>query len=128
VGGVRLVSTPAVRPDLLRLGGPALALLAATILVVGARYAIHDGGDEKGATSPPPPADTRPVRRPAPPPARPVAPPPASQPEARTVTIRTGDTLGAVAERHDVTLEALLVANPGVDPLTLRVGQSIRLP
>jgi LysM repeat protein len=123
-----MVTAARERPDLARLLGPAVALLAATVLVVAARYAIHDRGAGAGVSPPPVPADTEPARPPAPPAARPPAPTPPPQPAARTVTIRSGDTLAALAERHDVTLEELLAANPGIDPVALRVGQSVRLP
>ena len=42
-------------------------------------------------------------------------------------TIRSGDTLEAVAVRYGTTVQRLLVLNPGVNPNTLRIGQRIRL-
>jgi Tfp pilus assembly protein FimV len=123
------VSSAAGRTDPARLAGPVVALLAATAMVVAVRYAVHDGDSRAASPLPPPPADTRPARRPPPPPAARRPPPaPPAQPVERTYTIRSGDTLAAVAERHDVTLEALVTANPGVDPVALVVGQQIRLP
>jgi LysM repeat protein len=46
----------------------------------------------------------------------------------RTYTIRSGDTLSAVADRFGVTLEDLLAANPGIDPTGLVAGDVINLP
>jgi LysM repeat protein len=46
----------------------------------------------------------------------------------RIYTIRSGDTLSAVADRFGITLEDLLAANPGIDPTTLNDGDTINLP
>lgn len=43
-------------------------------------------------------------------------------------TIEADDTLGAIAERFGVTLEALIAANPGVQPTALIVGQTLVIP
>lgn len=45
----------------------------------------------------------------------------------RTYRVRSGDTLGAIAERVDVPVEELLELNPNVDPQSLRAGQRLRL-
>jgi peptidoglycan DL-endopeptidase LytF len=42
--------------------------------------------------------------------------------------IKDGDTLAGIASRLGIALDDLRTANPGVDPGTLRVGQSIKLP
>lgn len=42
-------------------------------------------------------------------------------------SIQTGETLSAVSRRYNITLDALLAANPGINPKTLKVGQKIRL-
>jgi LysM repeat protein len=47
--------------------------------------------------------------------------------ERRFYRIRVGDTLEAIAERFDTTVEELLQLNPGVDPLALTPGQRIRV-
>jgi serine-type D-Ala-D-Ala carboxypeptidase/endopeptidase (penicillin-binding protein 4) len=84
------------------------------------------------APAPPPPeaadatatrqADTAPAEA-APPPAR-----DADQAEGRTYTIRSGDTLDAIARRHGTTVAAIEQANPGIQPRRIRPGQTIRLP
>jgi LysM repeat protein len=48
-----------------------------------------------------------------------------------TTTIHTviaGDTLSAIAQRYGVTLEALMAANPGVQPTSLSVGTELVIP
>ena len=42
-----------------------------------------------------------------------------------TYTIQPGDTLYALARRYYTTVNAILTANPGINPLYLRVGQRI---
>lgn len=56
------------------------------------------------------------------------APGPGPCPGGFLYTIRAGDTFFALASRFNVTLQALLSANPGVDPNSLRVGQQICIP
>ncbi|MDI6632120.1 MAG: LysM domain-containing protein [Bacillota bacterium] len=53
--------------------------------------------------------------------------PPAPCPGA-TYTVRAGDTFFNLARRFGTTVEALIAANPGVDPDRLQVGQVICLP
>jgi LysM repeat protein len=45
-----------------------------------------------------------------------------------TYTVRSGDTIAAIAERFGVTIDDILAANPGVDTRQLRVGDVLRLP
>jgi LysM repeat protein len=45
----------------------------------------------------------------------------------RTYRVRSGDTLGGIAERVDVPVDELLQLNPDVDPQSLRAGQRLRL-
>jgi LysM repeat protein len=42
-------------------------------------------------------------------------------------TIQAGETLSAVSRRYNIPLDALLAANPGINPKTLKVGQKIHL-
>jgi serine-type D-Ala-D-Ala carboxypeptidase/endopeptidase (penicillin-binding protein 4) len=83
----------------------------------------------------PAPADQQPGRQPPAqqPPAQqpPAQQPPTQQPPtaaARTYTIRSGDTLDAIARRHNTTVAALQRANPGLNPRRLIPGRSINLP
>lgn len=43
-------------------------------------------------------------------------------------TIRPGDTFYKIAQRYHTTLNAVLTANPGIDPRMLMVGQRIKVP
>jgi hypothetical protein len=43
-------------------------------------------------------------------------------------TVVLGDTLGAIADRFDVSLEALMAANPGIQPTALTVGTELIIP
>jgi g-D-glutamyl-meso-diaminopimelate peptidase len=45
-----------------------------------------------------------------------------------TYTIQPGDTLYVLARRYYTTVNAILTANPGINPLYLRVGQRIIIP
>jgi len=53
---------------------------------------------------------------------------PLPSPTPSRYTIQSGDTLSQIAERFRITLDALLLENPGVDPNALRVGESLRIP
>ena len=103
---------------LARYAAPVAFLLAATIAVLLVRSAL-DGG--QAAT--PPAATTT-----------------AATTEATSGTttttdtagaefyrIQSGDTLAVVADQHQTTVEQLLVLNPDVDPVALRIGQRIRV-
>ncbi len=59
----------------------------------------------------------------------PAVPPPGPDcAEGFAYTIRSGDTLAALARRFSVSVAALQAANPGIDPRSLRVGQIICIP
>jgi LysM repeat protein len=45
-----------------------------------------------------------------------------------TYTIKAGDTLGQIAEQFHVDLDALLAANPDVDPNGMSVGTQLKVP
>jgi tetratricopeptide (TPR) repeat protein len=47
---------------------------------------------------------------------------------ARTHKIQAGETPSAIAKRYGVKLEALLAANPGLNPKRLQVNQSLNIP
>lgn len=54
--------------------------------------------------------------------------PPAVTCPGTLYTIQPGDTFIGLARRFGYTLDAILAANPGVDPRSLQVGQQICLP
>ena len=49
------------------------------------------------------------------------------RPPGRTYTVKTGDTLAAIAENVGVPVDTLLELNPELDPQALVSGQKIRL-
>jgi len=46
----------------------------------------------------------------------------------KTYTVRAGDYPSTIAEQCGVELQALLDANPGLDPTNLQIGQELTLP
>ena len=56
------------------------------------------------------------------------APGPGPCPGGFLYTIRAGDTFFSLASRFNVTLQALLSANPGVNPNSLQIGQQVCIP
>jgi N-acetylmuramoyl-L-alanine amidase len=61
---------------------------------------------------------------PPPPPAAEIAPPPAFSEH----TILKGETFAVLAKRYGVTTKAIEMANPGVNPTRLKIGQKIKIP
>lgn len=53
---------------------------------------------------------------------------PVASAESLVFPVSSGDTLWGIARRFDLTVEALVAANPGVDPMHLREGQKLRVP
>lgn len=47
---------------------------------------------------------------------------------ARTYTVKAGDTPAAIARKYNLKLDALMAANPGLDPRKMKVGQTMNLP
>lgn len=45
-----------------------------------------------------------------------------------TYTIQAGDTLYSIAQRFNTTVEAIIAANPGIDPMYLQVARIICIP
>jgi LysM repeat protein len=55
-------------------------------------------------------------------------PPPTVCPGGIFYTIRAGNTIYLIAQRYGTTVQAILAANPGLDPVRLQVGQVICVP
>ncbi|MGI6405685.1 MAG: LysM peptidoglycan-binding domain-containing protein [Syntrophaceticus sp.] len=51
-----------------------------------------------------------------------------SCPGGTLYTIQAGDTFFALSQRFNVPLDAILAANPGVDPQNLQIGQTVCIP
>lgn len=47
--------------------------------------------------------------------------------QGATYTVKTGDTLGAIAQKTGVSVETLQELNPALDPQSLVSGQKIKL-
>ena len=109
------------RRRLARLAAPAAFLAAVTIAALLVRGALDlsepDEGTRTTATRPPATGSgtrTRTTRKPRP-------------PARRYHVVRAGETLGTIAADTGTTVERLLRLNPGVDPVSLRVGQRVRV-
>lgn len=83
-----------------------------------------------GAPSPTSAASTAPAASPTVPGTPATTPTPAATPtpSARVYVVKQGDTLFQIALDNGTTVEAILAANPGLNPDTLAVGTEIRLP
>ena len=55
-------------------------------------------------------------------------PTPVPCPGGTLYTIRVGDTLFSIAQRFGTTVNAIIAANPGIDPNNLVPGQVICIP
>ena len=53
---------------------------------------------------------------------------PSCPPGTMPYTVRAGDTFFFLAQRFNTTVEAIMRANPGVDPNNLQIGQVICIP
>jgi tetratricopeptide (TPR) repeat protein len=54
--------------------------------------------------------------------------PPPNLTNARSHRVQAGDTLVSIARRYNVKLEAVLAANPTLNPRRMQVGQAIAIP
>lgn len=48
--------------------------------------------------------------------------------QSKSYTIRAGDVLAKIAKDHGTTVDAILKANPGLNPNKIKVGQVINVP
>jgi tetratricopeptide (TPR) repeat protein len=60
--------------------------------------------------------------------AGPAAPPPAARTRTRTHTVKAGENPSAIAKQYGVKLDALMAANPKLDPKRLKPGQTLNIP
>jgi LysM repeat protein len=72
------------------------------------------------------PAKT-PVSKPKPAPKKAAAPKKVDKPAPKVYTVKSGDTLGAIAKRNKTTVAALKRLNNISNPNMIRVGQKIKL-
>ncbi len=105
-----------------RLLAPLAFFAAATILFVLVNSALDNGSEAATPPPPPPSAATEPTVT-------------GENPDGETVPprqrqfhrIRPGDTLEAVANRYETTVDDLLRLNPNIEPNNLSPGQRIRV-
>ena len=76
----------------------------------------------------PPPAVPLAAKRPEAAPKAAKAPAPAPASAVRTHSVKSGDIPATIAKQYGVKLEALLAANPQLDPKRMKIGQTLTLP
>ena len=93
-----------------------VAVTAAVVLIVAAAGGSGDdgGGGDADANRPAGTAQTSDTTT-------------TQTPQRSTYTVKTGDTLGAIAEKTGVSVERLQELNPELDPQALLSGQKINL-
>lgn len=108
------------RARMARYAAPAAFLAAATVAILLVRSGLDNGEAQ------PPPATTASTTSPATT-GRGTTAPPTGGGQQQFYVIEPGDTLAAIADAHETTVEQLLVLNPELDPVALTVGQRIRV-
>ena len=98
------------------MGAPAASLAAVTVAVLLIKSALGGSAGPVKTIAAAATATTPPGRA-----------GPAATALQRYYTIRSGDTLDAVAARLHTTLAELLRLNPGIDPRALHTGQHVRV-
>ena len=101
--------------SLARVAAPVAFLLAVTVAVLLVRSALSSNDEATG----PPPARVETTER--------TATRAGTTAPSRFYEIQSGDTLETVAVEFDTTVEQLLVLNPDIDPVALRIGERIRV-
>lgn len=99
----------------IRYGLPTAFLLLATATILVLQPVLHDNPAAPAVRQPLPAARVASDR------------PRVRSTRASAYSVRSGDTLGTIAERFGTTVDELLVLNPGIDPHALRVGQPLRV-
>jgi LysM repeat protein len=105
-----------------RFAAPAAFLVAATIAILLVRSGLENGETAAAPTTTPTttaPGTTAPGTT--------VSTTTAPVAGQEFYVIEAGDTLAAIADEHETTVEQLLVLNPDLDPVALTVGQRIRV-
>jgi len=78
---------------------------------------------------PPQPTSQTPTPpRPAPNPMPGTTPPKPQKILTRSYVVKQGETPASIARKYGVKLDALLAANPGLNPSRLRIGQTLVIP
>jgi len=95
------------RASLARYGAPVVFLAAATAAALLIRSGLKSGNDAASAGS----TVTSSV----------------SAKQRAYYRVKSGDTLGVVAERFNTTLDDLVALNPQIDPNSLKIGERLRI-
>jgi hypothetical protein len=104
------------------------------LLLLGLVACVAPVGDGGTSASPAPvlPSDLEPYRTSTPVPTLTPIPPLIEillpTPTPATYTVKSGDTMGAIAQRYGVTLDALVTANPGLNANILSIGTVLIIP
>jgi N-acetylmuramoyl-L-alanine amidase len=106
-----------------RFAAPVAFLLAVTVAVLLVRSGLENGEAGSGTTT----TTTATTTAPATTEPGATAPTTTGGGQERFYVIQAGDTLAAIAEEQNTTVEQLLVLNPELDPVALTVGQRIRV-
>jgi LysM repeat protein len=94
-----------------RYAGPAGLLLAATVVVLLVRPALHSSNKPTAPVTTSTPATTR----------------HAAKPKPRYYTVRPGDTFASISKRTGVPLPTIERLNPNAHSTTLTIGERLRL-
>jgi LysM repeat protein len=100
-------------------------------LSVGDVVRLPEGVDTNAPPPTPEPADETPTEEPAPEPTstpEPAGPTPTPSSLGQTYVVKSGDIPETIAAQFGITVEALLAANPGINPNNLQVGQVLIIP
>jgi LysM repeat protein len=95
----------------------ALVTFTIALLAVLAASGTGDGGNDSSGSG-----DSTTERT-----TRTVKTTPRAPAQGDTYTVKTGDTLGAIAQKTGVSVETLQELNPALDPQSLVSGQKIKL-
>jgi LysM repeat protein len=124
---------PRSRRELTRYGAPAAFLAAVTIAVILIKAGLNGGGGSTTAVGLPTTSPTTTKQATT---TKLVLTAPQSETATTTETttpgadyylVQSGDTLGSIAQKYSVTVDALMTLNPGIDPTALTIGQKIRV-
>jgi LysM repeat protein len=131
--------SPFKRGGQVALGG---LMVVAFVALLGGRLTAPDDRPVGAVDASPSPSSSAsslvartPTPRPSPPTASPsisptpvATPSPTAAPTPVTYTVKSGDTLSAIASRHGTTVAAIVALNGITDPSRLRVGQVLQIP
>ena len=110
---------------LARFAAPVAFLAAVTVAVLLIRSGLD--GRERAVPAPATVLETTATTTAPEPAATTTAPTTTAPAEGESYEIQSGDTLDKIAIQFDTTVERLLALNPDVDPVSLQLGQTIRV-